>query len=288
MKYLLNIACLTVLLSFLSCSEKQKSNEIWLKVSDEVYADYDEFALIGDYKKKGEWYVIKMAREDIKNDYVLSDKSMSFHPSILWREYITEVRLPSSITKIDDYAFWRFSGLKNLNIPSNVSLIGEGAFESCHSLEIIELPYEVVKIGHGAFKWCSSLQKIRIPLHIRDLGGVSNDTFEGCPNPKIEWFSNDNHNSGYEDDYTQYADYSWIVGTWSCTTPYGTMTLKFEGDGSSGSCAELTYGSYNYGRYSVKDGVLRYKLNGESLTNVIEIHDSNMLYFGDGYYLHKN
>ena len=104
-----------------------------------------------------------------------------------------------------------------------------------------------------------------------------------CPHLIIKRFS------AYDGSWhEEYADNSWIVGTWSCTTPYGTVTLKFEGDGSSGSCAELTYGSYNYGRYSVKDGVLRYKLNGESLTNVIEIHDSNMLYFGDGYYLHKN
>ena len=125
-----------------------------------------------------------------------------------------------------------------------------------------------------------NLREITIPSSVQTIG---EQAFANCPHLIIKRFS------AYDGSWhEEYADYSWIVGTWSCTTPYGTMTLKFEGDEGSGSCAKLTYGSYNYGRYTVKDGVLRYKLNGESLTNVIEIHDSNMLYFGDGYYLHKN
>ena len=89
-----------------------------------------------------------------------------------------------------------------------------------------------------------------------------------------------------EDRSTSTANYSWIVGTWSCTTPHGAITLVFNGDGQWGTCSELMYGSYKIGTYSVDGNTLRYKLDGESWSNTVEIR-GNRLYLGDGYYLNK-
>lgn len=291
MKNLLKVACIAGMLILASCSSK--SNAIWFKVSDEGHEQ------LNDCKKEDEWYVIKLAKEDVKEGYVLTSKSTKG----LVKEYITEIRLSSSITAISVGAFEGFYNLERIDIPSSVQTIGYWAFRDCDNLREINIPSSVQTIGDEAFADCDNLRSVNIPSSVQTIDEyafygcdnlreitipssvqtIGEQAFANCPHLIIKRFS------AYDDSWhEEYADYSWIVGTWSCSTPYGTMTLKFEGDGSSGSCAELTYGSYNYGRYTVKDGVLRYKLNGESLTNVIEIHDGHQLYFGDGYYLHKN
>lgn len=83
-------------------------------------------------------------------------------------------------------------------------------------------------------------------------------------------------------------DYSWIVGTWACNMgAYGTVIVKFEGNGSSGSCTEAQYGSYKTGTYSVSGNTLRYKLNGESVSTTIQIEPGHRLSAGGGYYYQK-
>ena len=105
-----------------------------------------------------------------------------------------------------------------------------------------------------------------------------------CGNDESE-FEKEN---SYESSTTTSEDYSWIVGTWACDMgAYGTVVLKFDGNGTSGDCTEVQYGSYKYGTYRVEDNVLRYKLNGESVTTTIEIQSGHRLHAGEGYYYHK-
>ncbi len=61
------------------------------------------------------------------------------------------VSLPSTLTKIGDYAFSACKKLNQLVLPENLTEIGEAAFQDCHSLEKLEIPDSVVKIGDGAF-----------------------------------------------------------------------------------------------------------------------------------------
>lgn len=83
-------------------------------------------------------------------------------------------------------------------------------------------------------------------------------------------------------------DYSWIVGTWACDMGvYGTVVVKFDGNGSSGNCTEGSYGSYQTGTYYVSGNTLYYKLNGEKATTTIEIEPGHRLSAGGGYYYHK-
>lgn len=95
------------------------------------------------------------------------------------------------------------------------------------------------------------------------------------------------YESSYDHDSSK-EDYSWIVGTWACNMGgYGTVVLKFDGDGSSGDCTEVEYGSYKYGTYHVSGNTLSYKLNGESFTTTIEIQSGHRLHAGEGCYYHK-
>ena len=94
--------------------------------------------------------------------------------------------------------------------------------------------------------------------------------------------------TSYESSTTASEDYSWIVGTWACDMgAYGTVVVKFDGNGSSGDCTEVQYGSYKYGTYRVEGNILCYKLNGENMTTTIEIQSGHRLHAGEGYYYHK-
>ena len=88
---------------------------------------------------------------------------------------------------------------------------------------------------------------------------------------------------------TNYNDYSWIVGTWSCEMgAYGTVVMKFEGDGTSGNCAErLSDGSYRSGTYQVNNNVLSYRLKGESIPKKISIEPGQKLLDESGSYYRK-
>lgn len=89
------------------------------------------------------------------------------------------------------------------------------------------------------------------------------------------------------------VDYSWVKGIWYCTTPIGTFSIQFQGDGQSGRVVYLPEAlnaySAEYGTYRVEDSVIRYHINGEpsDLFYIIEIHDNHRLYAGEGYYYKK-
>ena len=65
------------------------------------------------------------------------------------RKFTKEI--PSSVTKIGDYAFHRCSGLTTLNLPSNVTSIGYRAFSECSDLTSVDLPSSITNIGDYVF-----------------------------------------------------------------------------------------------------------------------------------------
>jgi hypothetical protein len=65
--------------------------------------------------------------------------------------------IPSSVTNIDDYAFYECRALTNVTIPPGVRNIGTWAFESCFSLTNLSLPSTVTNIGDVAFRNCTNL-----------------------------------------------------------------------------------------------------------------------------------
>lgn len=68
---------------------------------------------------------------------------------------VTSVALPSSVTTINNYAFYCCSKLKNITLPSSVTKIGSYAFNAS-SLVFEELDLSSVSyVGSGAFDGCS-------------------------------------------------------------------------------------------------------------------------------------
>lgn len=121
-------------------------------------------------------------------------------------------------------------------------------------------------------------------LYLVAIAFVAFQIFKSCGDDETDY----EEETSYESSAKTSEDYSWIVGTWACDMgAYGTVVLKFDGNGTSGDCTEVQYGSYKYGTYSVVDNELRYKLNSESVTTTIEIQSGHRLHAGEGYYYHK-
>lgn len=74
---------------------------------------------------------------------------------------ITEVIIPSGITKINNATFRNCRSLSNVVIPNTVTSIGTLAFNGCLVLTEIELPESIQTIEDYAFSGCTRLTLVR-------------------------------------------------------------------------------------------------------------------------------
>ena len=84
------------------------------------------------------------------SNYMFSDLKMN------------SLTMPSSVTKIGNYAFNGCSTLTDLNIPEKVTEIADGTFYGCSSLTSLIIPANVTRIGDNAFYNCSSISDLTI------------------------------------------------------------------------------------------------------------------------------
>ena len=115
-------------------------------------------------------------------------------------EGCSKVEIPSSITAIEDSAFYR-SALESVTIPSSVTRIGKSAFESYSGDIKFETPALLTEIGDRAF-YSSKLDTITIPASVTSIG---NSAFENSRNlvaVKFEPFSSLTKigNAAFKDD----------------------------------------------------------------------------------------
>lgn len=73
--------------------------------------------------------------------------------------------IPSTVTKIDSYAF-AGSNITYIDIPYGVKEIGSYCFHNCENLMSISIPSSVTTIGNYAFKDCTSLESITLPSSV--------------------------------------------------------------------------------------------------------------------------
>ncbi len=78
----------------------------------------------------------------------------------------SHINIPSSVTRIGNWAFSQCSALQSVSIPSSVTTIGNGAFFGCRSLKSINIPSSVIIIGNRAFEGCKALQSVNIPSSV--------------------------------------------------------------------------------------------------------------------------
>lgn len=101
-------------------------------------------------------------------------------------EEVTDILIPDTITKINNYQFINCSTLSSVKIEGSLTTIGAQAFANCTSLTAINIPSSVTRIAALAFKECTSLEKI----NITDLSAWCKISFENAFNYGYWWSSN--------------------------------------------------------------------------------------------------
>lgn len=77
--------------------------------------------------------------------------------------------IPDGITEIEDSAFSRCRGLKDVRIPASVTRIGSSAFSLCSGLTMIVFENGLKNLGIYAFNGCTSLASVALPETLEDL-----------------------------------------------------------------------------------------------------------------------
>ena len=91
------------------------------------------------------------------------------------------IKLPKTLEKIGESAFWLCNKLETIEIPGNVTEIDNHAFDSCEELKSITLPEGLKSIGYEAFSECKKLSAIKFPKGLLSIG---DDAFYGCESLK--------------------------------------------------------------------------------------------------------
>ncbi len=95
------------------------------------------------------------------------------HNLYLNDKLVTDLIIPSDVTSIGNYAFFKCTGLTSVTIPNSVSSIGWAAFENCTNLTILAIPNSVNSIDYNAFEGCTSLTSVFYHGTLEQWNGIS-------------------------------------------------------------------------------------------------------------------
>ncbi|MBO5221165.1 MAG: leucine-rich repeat protein [Clostridia bacterium] len=90
---------------------------------------------------------------------------------------VTAVTFPSTLTKIDDYAFSWCPFLKSVTFPQNITYIGDSAFRNCTTLTGVTFQNESVFLEGYTFAGCKALKSVVLPSK---LTSIPNGLFDDC------------------------------------------------------------------------------------------------------------
>lgn len=91
---------------------------------------------------------------------------------------LTHIIFPSSIKRIERYAFFGCNSLTDINLYNTSSVsIGESAFSGCSSLQKLVIPSSVSSIEKSAFENCSKLIELNLKEGIKNIGALA---FSNC------------------------------------------------------------------------------------------------------------
>lgn len=149
--------------------------------------------LLTSYKSNSSWKALGV--DKFYGLSIVKSNGMAISGNALVQYFGTDesVTIPSSISSILPYAFYRNSFVKRIVIPGTVTSISDHAFYGCDNLETvrlmrgitqissyalaenallqsINLPDTLVSIGTCAFDNCGSLQAISLPNNLQTIG----------------------------------------------------------------------------------------------------------------------
>jgi len=83
---------------------------------------------------------------------------------------IKSIKIPDSITSLENECFSNCTSLTSVTIPSSVTSLGNSCFYYCTSLKSIIIPNSVTSLGNLCFYYCTSLTSVTIPSSVTSLG----------------------------------------------------------------------------------------------------------------------
>ena len=100
---------------------------------------------------------------NVKTDYYGSSPFEWGHPVIyLNGEEVRDLVIPNTVTNIENYAFYGWTGITSVTIPNSVTNIGSGNFAGCPNLTRIEIRATTPpSLGNNTF-----VKKLDIPLYV--------------------------------------------------------------------------------------------------------------------------
>lgn len=135
-----------------------------------------------DFEVGGIYYRISSTSAPLTVGVTYRGSSYTEYPN----NYTGRVNIPKTVTYngktynvtwIDNYTFYKCSGMTSITIPNSVTSIGSSAFERCTGLTSITIPNSVTWIGSKAFSFCTGLSSITIPNNVTKNGIQA---FTGC------------------------------------------------------------------------------------------------------------
>ena len=100
-----------------------------------------------------------------------------------YNETITKIILPSTLKKIDIYAFSGMAKLTEVNLPDGLTTLSNYAFNGSPIIESI-IPEGVTRIGYGAYINCKSLKRVIWNVRGKAEGNnyinVASTAFQNC------------------------------------------------------------------------------------------------------------
>ena len=87
-----------------------------------------------------------------------------------------------------DFAFLYRDSLTGITIPDSVTSIGKGAFFHCDSLISVTLPKSLKEVKTVAFYGCSKLTRVMVPTSVKR---ISRHAFYSCPHVALSWYGAD-------------------------------------------------------------------------------------------------
>ena len=194
----------------------------------------------GDYSKKVKKIVIPSSVQKINHGmfggdltatvtFAQNSKCTTIGEDAFWESDITEITIPKSVKKIDDYAFGNCEKLKKVSFEkgSQLTSIGDYAFRFCNALTSLKLPSGVTTLGDSFISECDSLTTFEIPASVKIIG---DSAFYGAKVTSVKFASGSNCTG-----IGECAFYS-CSGLTSVTLPAKLTSI---GDGAFEDCTKL-------------------------------------------------
>ena len=92
---------------------------------------------------------------------------------------ITNIIIPSTITKLGDNVFDSCTALESVVIPGKITSFGTNIFQNCDNLTTVVIEEGITKIPNYMFGGCTSLESVEFPTSMTTIGQYA---FQNCTN----------------------------------------------------------------------------------------------------------